>query len=454
MNNEYQEHRASELYSPDDNGFICPHCSEELYLQIRYEREHILVGQCQECQGSLCIKLPEIRKKLIYLDQWFVSNLLDKGKAEQFKKLIKKIEKLIAQQKVMIIVSDVHVSETASIPLAEKQKSIWEKFNSLANGRISRDSQDIMISQTKRLLEGESEEVFPSRDILDSTPHNWIVGQYIGSGVHAQVQLTNSGRLKLEKKFTPSTEEKNQQLMGILQRQCSEVDHDSSENECFNYIKKLWLLEIEDAAAYSRRLSKVLSGDSVEEGFVPSTKGMDYYPIIKDLVEKCSATKKMTMEGILDFFDKSTTLPKYMSISIALEAQRLFSALQALKKEGKITNNSKKFSRKYGVSSLNDAAHISSYLPYVDILITDDKAREVLLRSPVVEQLSDIRCKVYSNSNIDLFEEYLNELEEETQSKDVSLTLHLIHSVSWNQQTLLLKKALIEKLSRKTKSRD
>ena len=454
MNHKNQKYKATELYAYNQNKFICPHCSNELYFQILNKENGLIFGQCNECKNRISVELPKLRKKLIYLDQWFVSNLFDDKKKEQFEGLIEKIKNLIALQKITIIVSDIHAGETANIPISEKQALIWEKFNSLANGRITKDGQDILVNQIQRTLRGEKE-TFPWSDILNDDPHDWIVGQYIGSGIHAQILLTNSWRLRLHKMLTPDSEQINQQLMDILHKQCESISPTSSESECFDYIKSLWLLDLKDSVKYYQAMNKLSKGEAIDDVSFLTKNAPPFYQIIKLILDEYNdSSKEKYITYIFNLFNDSNLLPKYIHISIALEAQRLFSALQALKNDGGITKNKKKFSRKYGVSSNNDASHISSFIPYVDILITDDNARKLLSKSIIEEYLSNLAVNIYSNNNIDLFDKSLDQLVEEEQDECISITLELIHSMSKYQQKLLFEEILLEAITRLKKSND
>lgn len=443
-------YRAIELFSYKEGNFICPCCSKSFYFKINKKIDSIILGQCSECKNNLKIVLPKLTKKLVYLDQWFVSNLFNEKTGVQFEKLINKLENLVSLQKIVVIVSPVHVGETANITFTEKQRLIWGKFNSLSKGEISKNKQDIYVSQSKRMILGE-EEMFLWSDILVNNPHEWSISKYFINGISVHL-FSNLEKVKLQKILSPSTESLNEEMKKIIHNQASGIDLNSSENECLQYVKKLWLHDLRDAISYYKKVNKIIGDNKNErDGLLPN-QGSGFYPVIKSIIDTCRlSSEKISVDNILTRLRRSNNIPKCMNLSLALQALRLHSALQSLKRNGSLTKNKKKFSREYGVSSSNDASHISTYVPYVDVFITDNSARKLLQKEIVKKHLSNQTCKIFSNNNMDIFEKHLDELLESKQENNIELTLKIIGSQRKHQRMRMYKKEILKVLSEKLK---
>lgn len=80
--------------------------------------------------------------------------------------------------------------------------------------------------------------------------------------------------------------------------------------------------------------------------------------------------------------DDSENLCAYVKIRSVFEAVLLWEL-----KTGKITDNSKKFHRNLGLSRQNDIDHISTFVPYVDILTTDNSMRNLCENKLVADEL-------------------------------------------------------------------
>ncbi|MGH8677591.1 MAG: hypothetical protein ACREUQ_04470, partial [Burkholderiales bacterium] len=118
------------------------------------------------------IELPVVRKKLVYLDQSLLSDLCraanspDQGEIEQ--RILRKFQQQKDRQKVFLVVSDIHSSETAAFPqeYADQRDRLWQFQNTLADGRIAGNWRDAFIAQQRRGLALPGvQECFPSADI-------------------------------------------------------------------------------------------------------------------------------------------------------------------------------------------------------------------------------------------------------------------------------------------------
>lgn len=138
-----------------NSGLSCPKCGCTYLIERVIQTLSGTVGFCATCGTQSEVPLPRITKKLIYLDQWFLSAAClesDMSHAREEVRLCEKLQTLKAQQKVYLVISDIHSRETAGIP--EEQKSrramLWDFANGLADGCIGSSWPEVFAEQQRR----------------------------------------------------------------------------------------------------------------------------------------------------------------------------------------------------------------------------------------------------------------------------------------------------------------
>jgi hypothetical protein len=105
---------------------------------------------------------PIISKKLIYLDQSFLSAVCFREDLN-VESLFLKLQKLKALSKIAFVVSDIHCRETSSFPEQHvgKMEELWRFQNDLADGRIAANWADIFVAQHRRMLADSDSNSYP-----------------------------------------------------------------------------------------------------------------------------------------------------------------------------------------------------------------------------------------------------------------------------------------------------
>ncbi|MEP7154087.1 MAG: hypothetical protein ABI856_20470 [Nitrospira sp.] len=93
-----------------------------------------------------------------------------------------------------------------------------------------------------------------------------------------------------------------------------------------------------------------------------------------------------------------------MRIRTALEAELLWTWYEGNRQ------NPKKFRECFGWSRQNDIEHVSAFVPYVDALTTDRDMHNLCKRQVVDSEIGRCPCKIFSSTNYDEFEEWLDQL--------------------------------------------
>lgn len=133
----------------------CPECGTKGSFGVLMISEHQFTKRCVNCWLDEKHPLPEIRKKIIYLDQFVISNITkeldpDRPKHSQsphsrfFLQLFEKLDRLSKLQLVVMPYSSVQENESAVDPNYKKFRAV---FRQLSHGVSFNDPQRILYSQ-------------------------------------------------------------------------------------------------------------------------------------------------------------------------------------------------------------------------------------------------------------------------------------------------------------------
>jgi hypothetical protein len=391
----------------------CTHCGDAIsasnILQDRNTGE--ARGRCLKCKIWIAIALPTIHKKLIYLDQSFLSAACleaDQASSTNEIHILSKLRTLKLQQKIVVVISDVHSRETAGIPVEhiDKSAALWQFQNDLADGRISANWGEVFVAQQCRILSGQdNHDTFPVTDIGLRNPHQMQVG--------VSIQLTNNWRQCLDRTETPARGSSNDALRRMLEHQAENILRCDDIRDCQKYIRELWRKNIRDGIFALKELRK--RHQQIEElikmfesGQIPTIPTFNTEALFRKIVE--NVVKDMAEDVALQkWLDLLKADPNEFSacveLQIAFEAELLWRW-----QTGSQSAKTKKFNGAFGVSRQNDITHISTYAPYVDALTTDNDMRKLCKSDGVAAELIKFKCKIFSKNNYAEFESWLDKL--------------------------------------------
>ena len=370
-----------------------------------------LVDTARDAVSGL-LQLPTIRKKLIYLDQSFLSNicLTTEGSIDHkiTTNLFSKLSTLTSTHKIYLVISDIHSSETTGINVqhADKRKKLWQFQNHLAHGEIAGDWEDVFIAQHRRMLSDDSSDQYPDADIGLRNPHAIRIGTHVVS--------TNIWRQKLQLQFTPPRSEIEEAFRSVFDRQVQSMPPCESEYDFLNYIRGLWCKEILQGIETSQQYSDVyLMFEKFKEHLDATQLASALKLPLKSDVPFCRI-----VENVVSGLDQNIMLQRWSELlkndSIgSCPSIRIRTAFEAVLLETWSLGHRRtpnKFSASFGVSRQNDINHISTFTPYVDALTTDKDMHNLCQRKVVEDELKQFRCKIFSKKNYDDFEKWLDEL--------------------------------------------
>ncbi len=372
----------------------CPKCGEVKSFGNVFVRDNRILRGCKSCQHSITVYLPEVRKKVLYLDQFFFSSAFREHDS-RFVTTAKKIREVSSLQLLVSPFSSIHEDETHQWRgYDNKNKEDLMKFIKDAS-RGHEFEPEYAVGKTqiirafKAFLTGAPVDFeLKQRDAVRGDIHKWDdymridVGRYIGD-----IDLMR--------------DLKQQALEGL-------VDMFPGWRESKNSFDQDVALEINSAArnyfdSYFKYAAR-LANDDVDALFDS--------PIVSKVVE---SLLRCFPENI-PYDERLKQVVMFLGSDHFAEApaewlsSRIFATLKDMVKRGAYTNKEKTLQRLGGF--LHDVRHISTYAPYCDVFVMDQPMAS-LVADPRVDLENRYGVKVFSLNNWDQFLDWLESLKTE-----------------------------------------
>lgn len=170
----------------------CPECGgKRRFGNVMVSGDHVLRG-CIDCKFSTSVWLPEIKKKIVYLDQFFFSSAF-RERDERFTKAALRIRQIAAMQLLVAPFSSVHEDETHQWRGydGKSKDDLMEFIKATSRGHEFEPSYDVQKTQIVRafqafLADRPASFTLEARDALEANVHEWDdyvridVGRYLG----------------------------------------------------------------------------------------------------------------------------------------------------------------------------------------------------------------------------------------------------------------------------------
>lgn len=342
---------------------------------------------CGQCAYKERVPLPSIKKKILYLDQFFFSGAF-RGGDERFVEAAKKIEKLAANQLLVVPYSSIHEDETHQW---EQRDSLFKFIKATSHGHEFEPEYHVERTQLEKafityLRQEPPDYVREEDDALRDDVHVWD-GYYrieVG-GYRGDIELIRSlkaqsitGLVDLFDGWRASTASFGENLR---------AEHEVA--------GKGYMVAFVD---YMFRLSK---GDY---------QALFDAPIISQVVQSLltcipnTVAEDQHLKTVADFLlSEHFRQTPYHDVSA-----RIYATLKDAVKAGAYTNRDKALVRLSGF--FYDVKHIATYAPYCDAIIVD-KPMADLLSKPTAQIEALYGCKIFSLQNWDSFYMWLDALE-------------------------------------------
>lgn len=393
----------------------CPKCRQHEFgvLQIH---DNSYTRRCRSCWNTLTFVLPELKKKVIYLDQFVFSNIAKllspetlghkRAKAEPlWRELFESLDVLCRMQLVICPDSTEHHDESLISPFYEELKHTYEHFSTGISFSHSTSIQDTQIVEAFRSWLNDEKPGFKpdARRIAHGNLHGW----------HDRIFVTTSGTLP---GYTQAIRRRRSNIHGGLRDLFKrwQVEKKTFEEVC----------ELEKAGyadsllqGIERDRQEAAQRESLLRRFGPVPRSITQYSATMNtslmtglryaasmhLMEKArrdltederERVEEEAREKVIGFV-KSGAMNQTPSNIIAASmyaalARKAAAGQKKLPDEGMAT----------------DIKVVSTLLPYCDVMFVDNFCRSLLDEIPQTHKLP-YKCLVFSSKTSSEFLEYL-----------------------------------------------
>ena len=370
----------------------CPGCGGKgCFGNVRVTGEELLRG-CRRCKCQTRLPLPPVRKKIIYLDQFFFSHAFRGGDA-QFLAVAGRIKQLTQLQLLVSPYSSVHEDETHQWRgyKDKTHEQLMEFIKATSRGMEFEPAYQIERSQILTafqafLAQGPLESRLQSREALSGELDRW--DDYLRVDVAGYIK-----NIELKRRLKS---EAVRDLVALFDRwQHSE---DTFEESVGIEMRDAGRIYLESYLTMARRLAK---GDfmAVVDSPIIATVVENMLELIPPEVPRASYLQRCA-----DFFASDY----FAHVPHEWISAHLFATLKEQVKRGAYANRLAATERLAGV--FDDIAHISTYSPYCDAFVMDAPMAE-LARQPTVALEKRYGVQVFSRRNWDALLSWLDALE-------------------------------------------
>lgn len=393
-----------------------------VFMNIEGSRSY--TRECIQCAHTESYALPQIKKKVLYLDQFVISNLvklLDKShpshekiKSDSFwEALFIKLEAASKSQAIVCPDSFYHQDESLTGKIDFRfMKRLYEHFSS---GKTLNPSIIVERNQVAQHFEAWREErkaefnFDPQEIAFERDLHTWSVGLRISVGGRpypGQVENLQKTNAMTEEQLKAVWERwKNEKNVGFVAR---------AREETGGLGKGLITAVRQFAERRARAMARIVAGENYEmdlDDFMP--------PMSNDILEALMRTarskglsEQQVAETIVRYFNDIDALLEipYVRISSVMFAGLAHRAANGQKKPPRSTA---------------DVQFISSYLPYCDALFVDKESASLLKEfpknTPEYLRLKEFPAKIFSLNSKKDFLDYLDELVADIPSDQIEI---------------------------------
>ena len=377
---------------------MCPSCQRETF-GILSAGGHRVTFRCTECRYSHSEVLPEVDKRIIYLDQSIFSLLfqvksggpLPRGHEEFSRELHRVVRRTVLLQQVILPHSDVHHDETIVFHSASELRLAYERMGGDARLKDTRSVERMQMWEYVQAYIEQREPAlsFDVDEVLETDRNRWLPDMHIS--VKANYQM-----------FADSIREHRARTHEGMQRV---VERWATERPTFEH-----LLEQELRSFFIRPQALLEAIQNIKRAAASDDPmalfEADGHPIItehrmlSDAFAKAGVAKADVAREVLRFWnwDRNLEQPHHRISAY------IFTAIGR-----RVVNGQRHVNR----GMMNDVRAIATYAPYVDAVFVDQECAALLAERPLAQDLN-YKARIFSFRNGRAFLDYLTEIEAAT----------------------------------------
>lgn len=381
----------------------CPKCGKESFGVLSIYSQHY-IRRCKECWYDESFKLPPVSRKVIYLDQFAISEMMKAinpalKKTDKvdpfFRKLFEKLDVLNKMQVIICPESSNHFDESFVSAYYPALKRLYEQ---LAHNFSFYDPETIKRFQVVENFKGWAglgEQALDIGDVLTGTGHldGWE-GRFIIS-VSLRDQDPN-----LADELRKSRDQTSDALIQVFNRWQTEKTksfNDWYEEERSAYGKSILQSYVQSIVEYSKLMTNQIPVSINSIGGISSNASVIMTIIHRKLGEKGFSDE----DGMKKSFEYLNS-ESLKSIPYAQISSMLFASLAREASLGRKKPPTK--------GMMNDVEVIACHAPYCEAMFIDNECRR-LLNNGLTQTKVKLKSKIFSQDNKDEFLNYLDEIE-------------------------------------------
>lgn len=370
----------------------CPSCGlEKGFGNVGIHRDHVLRG-CKKCRHLQRIPLPDVRKKVLYLDQSLLSSAF-REQDNAAVALVHRIKKIALDQLVVAPYSSVHEDETHMLKVSKPElvDPLMDFIKRTCGGLKFEPAYQVEHAQIhnaySRWLAGEpAATVLDRREAIEDEVDEWNDYFFIdipGYFHDPAVNVANKSAAL------------HQLLDAIENWRVSDLRFEDA-------VKfELYSAGQEYRRAYFQMIAKVHAGDDLAFLTAPVITH-----VVAGILTGCEEEEMFNrFKSLPDFFasEHFATCP-YQWVST-----RMFAVLRHQVRHEKAYTNRQNAEEKLR-GFINDVQHIATYAPYCDAIFVDNAMAHILKDKRLALE-KRYGTKVFSRSSKPEFEQWLSEVE-------------------------------------------
>lgn len=399
----------------------CPECRTKKSFGVlmllagskRYTRK------CFQCGYEEHYDLPNLKKKIVYLDQFVISNLVKlldqshpshlKVKSDPFwEALFIRLEKALKSQAIVCPDSFYHRSESLTGHADFRQmEKLYQHFS---NSKTLLPSEAVQMRQIVQHFEGWIEDrkvefnLNPENILFSKGLHDWVVGMQI---------LVNRGLFPDEiEKQQANNMKVRAYWQDVWDKWQSQKDVKFAER-VREEASSFWPIFMKEMTVKQGRLIEgIATGEAYDIDDILQPLSFDVLAALPKIAEEKGLQGEEITEVLVRYMRDTDAFLDVPRIRISTV---MFSGLAHRAASGK----------KHPPRSVVDIGFISSYLPYFDALFVDKESASLLKEfpknTPSHLRLQEFPAKVFSLNNKDDFLDYLDQLITEVPESQIKI---------------------------------
>ena len=380
----------------------CPFCRAEESFGLLNVHQYTFEKRCKSCRKSLSYGLPEVDKKVIYLDQFALSNLMKAAnnsfrpntnvqEVAFWKSLYNKVNNIVLKQLAVFPNSLLHLNESLLSPFHSQLEKMYEQ---LSGDTSFEDHETICRNQICEFagawIQGKAppEISFDIDKILDGRRNQWLPLFSITANMNldAMVDSTRRERDNIHNGLSEAFKVWREQGAKPFK------EYVEIESRAFgmSYIEGIQNLMIKMAQA------------------IAGTRELRY----QDYLTSANTTMSMVMGVLRHYKVPEEEIPKkaieffqweeLKQVPVCRIQSYLFAAMARKAASGQTTPPSR--------GMMSDINMVSAYMPFCDAMFIDNECAAWLAEKPLSDDLN-YKAKIFCQNTKEQFVTYLEELE-------------------------------------------